>query len=344
MEKTTIKFAVCKQALIGGDPLVMASGTVNYVDAEFDLSTDWQGFDAVRAVWSNGRTNISTTLADGACVVPHEVLAKRGHVYVNLVGSNVIDEELVDRLTTEPVLAAQVAVKSLLTGENTKEVTPSEYEQFVAETKNNADTASAAADASEASAVRAETAATNAQASAEYAEEVAGTAIKVKNMTVSSETLPAGSEATVTKTESTEAFNLHFGIPTGSQGPQGPAGATGPAGTNGADGRRGYSILQVRANPPSRTGTIDGVNYSYRQSLSTIKNQAEVEEVYAKDIVKYNARLYPVVYVDTSYAYYSNYIDLTGPAGADYVLTNQDKSDIADIVVQYIGSADTMSF
>lgn len=33
-----------------------------------------------------------------------------------------------------------------------------------------------------------------------------------------------------------------------------------------------------------------------------------------------------------------------GPQGDDYVLTSQDKQDIADIVVQEIGSADTMSF
>lgn len=33
-----------------------------------------------------------------------------------------------------------------------------------------------------------------------------------------------------------------------------------------------------------------------------------------------------------------------GADGDDYVLTNQDKADIADIVAAYIGSADTMSF
>ena len=33
-----------------------------------------------------------------------------------------------------------------------------------------------------------------------------------------------------------------------------------------------------------------------------------------------------------------------GPQGDDYSLTSQDKQDIADIVVQEIGSADTMSF
>lgn len=33
-----------------------------------------------------------------------------------------------------------------------------------------------------------------------------------------------------------------------------------------------------------------------------------------------------------------------GKDGEDYILTQQDKEDIADIVVQEIGSADTMSF
>ena len=39
-----------------------------------------------------------------------------------------------------------------------------------------------------------------------------------------------------------------------------------------------------------------------------------------------------------------NPVNIKGPAGDDYVLTSQDKTEIADIVIQTIGSADTMSF
>ena len=132
MESITIKFTANGQTLTGGG-LYCASNTVRYIIAEFDLGDNWQGYDSVRAVWSNDFKCISTVLdPSGSCTVPHEVLERRGKVSVNLVGSILEDDELTDRLTTYPVLAITVDANAKICGTETAEVTPSQFEQYVA--------------------------------------------------------------------------------------------------------------------------------------------------------------------------------------------------------------------
>lgn len=132
MESITIKFTANGQTLTGGG-LYCASNTVHYIIADFELGDGWDGFDSVRAVWSNDFKCISTVLdPDGSCTVPHEVLERRGKVSVNLVGSILEDDELTDRLTTYPVLAITVDANAKICGTETAEVTPSQFEQYVA--------------------------------------------------------------------------------------------------------------------------------------------------------------------------------------------------------------------
>ena len=131
MESINISFSANGQQLTGGG-LYCASNTVHYIIADFELGDGWQGFDSVRAVWSNDFKCISTVLdPDGSCTVPHEVLERRGKVSVNLVGSILEDGELTDRLTTYPVLAITVDANAKICGTETAEVTPSQFEQFV---------------------------------------------------------------------------------------------------------------------------------------------------------------------------------------------------------------------
>lgn len=132
MESITIKFTANGQQLTGGG-LHCASNTVHYIIADFDLGDNWQGYDSVRAVWSNDFKCISTVLdPSGSCTVPHEVLERRGKVSVNLVGSILEDDELTDRLTTYPIVAITVDANAKICGTETAEVTPSQFEQYVA--------------------------------------------------------------------------------------------------------------------------------------------------------------------------------------------------------------------
>ena len=167
MESTILSFRVDEQNLVktaGVDKL--ASDTVNYVEAQFSLGANWQDFDSVRAIWTGkGNVSLPTVLdSEGNCEVPHTIVAEMCEVHVNLVGSVVVGGELVDRLTSFPILAVIVTKNALVDGEE-EPITPSQFEQFVAYVKADADRAEDARDDAELAQQRAE----DAQALAEQA-------------------------------------------------------------------------------------------------------------------------------------------------------------------------------
>lgn len=133
MDKVTIHISANEQLLTSAEcPLKVASNTVSYIEAVFELGENWTGYDSVRAVWSTYMDTIATVLdSEGKCVVPHEVMTRTQKVFVNLVGSVVEDDELTDRLTTYPILAVVVNADALVEGTETAPITPSQFEQYV---------------------------------------------------------------------------------------------------------------------------------------------------------------------------------------------------------------------
>lgn len=132
MEKFKVSFEANNQQLksLGTKH---ASDTYADIEATFVLGEKWTDMDSVSAVWWNDFTRIATVLdSQGKCIVPHEVLARKGCVRVNLVGSIVEGDELITRLTSYSAEAVQVNEKIKLTGSETSEITPSQFEQFVA--------------------------------------------------------------------------------------------------------------------------------------------------------------------------------------------------------------------
>ena len=133
MNAVTLNFRADEQKLTTDGVYLYASNTVEYIKAVFDLGANWSGFDSVRAVWYNDFVTISKVLdSNGECTVPHEVLARHSDVYVNLVGSNTEDDELVDRLTTYPLKAIEIDANARVEGNETAPVTPSQFEQYIA--------------------------------------------------------------------------------------------------------------------------------------------------------------------------------------------------------------------
>lgn len=248
MEKFKVSFEANNQQLksIGTKH---ASDTYADIEATFVLGEKWTDMDSVSAVWWNDFTRVATVLdSQGKCVVPHEVLARKGCVRVNLVGSIVEGDELITRLTSYSAEAVQVNEKIKLTGSETSEITPSQYEQFVANVKADADRAEAGATASANSAQNASESATasansasdsaqSAIASAQSAQNASESAItaenakddaedardKILSMRATAETLEAGSDATASYSDGL----LTLGIPRGDRGEQGIQGETG---------------------------------------------------------------------------------------------------------------------
>lgn len=172
MNKQSITFKADEQELIKtGGISSYASNIVAYIEATFELGTNWNGYDSVRAVWSNDYlTDISTVLdSNGKCIVPTEVLTDTGNVTVNLVGSIADGDTLTDRLTTYPCKAVIVDADAKVEGDETESITPSQFEQFVEIVHDEAEQAEADAD-------RAEEAADKAEQEADKAEQAAANA------------------------------------------------------------------------------------------------------------------------------------------------------------------------
>ena len=273
MDKSIITFSANEQNLqkTGGIGCY-ASDTVSYIEAHFALGENWSGYDSIRAVWFNDYKTISTVLdSDGVCIVPHEVLVSRGKVMVNLVGSVLVSDELSDRLTTFPCEALKVSAKAKISGSETAEITPSQFEQFVSIVISEVE--------------------------------------KVTGMTAQAETLPAGSQATARYENGILYLGIPQGIrgergETGAdgadgngiasvvynadysltlifdngerfttppiRGERGPAGADGRDGTDGADGvTPNISIGNVETLEPSedayvtRRGTDDNPIFDF---------------------------------------------------------------------------------
>ncbi len=101
--------------------------------------------------------------------------------------------------------------------------------------------------------------------------------------------------------------------PQGIQGIQGPKGDTGAKGDNGDPGPKGDTGAQ---GPKGDTGTAG------RGIASIVKTSTSG-----------NVDTYTITYTDSTTQTYTVTNGVNGQDGSDYVLTSQDKSDIADIVL-----------
>lgn len=177
MDKQIITFSANEQTLRKTGGLdIYASKTVSYIEAHFDLGQNWSGYDSIEAVWWNDYVRPVRTVLDteGVCVVPTEVLLRKSVVYVNLVGVIASGNTLTDRLTSVPITALTVKFNAQLGEGTTTPLTPSEYEQFVATVKADADRAEDAKDSARGYAESASASAKSAEEWADKAEQSAG--------------------------------------------------------------------------------------------------------------------------------------------------------------------------
>ena len=177
MNTSVITFQVDEQILIKtGGVDDFASDPYSYVVAEFTLGQNWDSFDSVRAIFSTRHTIKQAVLNhEGKCIVPWEVLTKRGEVQVNLVGSIVENLVLTDRLTSFAIRALNVT-QDVPVCAGDPPISPSQFEEFVAIVKDDADRAEdakTAAETAQEAAETAQTAAENAQTGAESAQTAA---------------------------------------------------------------------------------------------------------------------------------------------------------------------------
>lgn len=117
MKKKLIEFEANEQTLTRRSELLkIASGTVNYLIASFELGANWNSFDKVCAIWHNSMREEPVILdSEGKCVIPSSVLDDEGTVKVNLEGTGQNG-----RLTTYTVSAVIVSERVPADGEPTQ--------------------------------------------------------------------------------------------------------------------------------------------------------------------------------------------------------------------------------
>lgn len=106
MNKQIIEFeAPGNQKLKRVSPLrTFACDTVNYIEAHFNLSDEWAGYNERYAVWYTERGQKESTIdADGKTVIPREVLTQPGTLKMNLCFNYVENSKLTARDTSYPV-------------------------------------------------------------------------------------------------------------------------------------------------------------------------------------------------------------------------------------------------
>lgn len=83
----------------------------------------------------------------------------------------------------------------------------------------------------------------------------------------------------------------------------------------GDTGQRGTGFLTIATGPTSHATVVNGINVANRISLSTVKSQAGVSEVFAGDTLRHSYYLYPVIYVDEAYVYCGASMNIRGSDG-----------------------------
>lgn len=105
----------------------------------------------------------------------------------------------------------------------------------------------------------------------------------------------------------------------GEPGAKGDKGDKGDKGNTGATGSRGTGILKTTTGVSPYTAAVGGVSPKYRIPVSVLKTQSNVNTVLVGDTVLYGGFLYPVIFVDSTYAYMADRTDIRGAAGEDGV-------------------------
>lgn len=202
------------------------------------------------------------------------------------------------------------------------------------------------------------------------AEEAAEKAEAIQDLDARAETLEAGEAATVTKeTSETGDITLVFGLPRGEAGPAGPAGMPGTPGSQGIQGPAGDPITIESYH---HAGTQTYVYFSDGTELTIpdgqpgpagsqgpagpAGSQGEAITVTSVEHDEY-AGITAIIFSDDTKVEIPDGVQgpagpagsqgptgPQGPAGSDYVLTAQDKQDIAAAAAALLENGDSLSY
>ena len=97
-------------------------------------------------------------------------------------------------------------------------------------------------------------------------------------------------------------------------------------GKDGTDGTRGTGILNITGGLASHSATVNGSTSAYRILLSRVKTDSKVNDVLVGDTIRYSTFLYPIIHVDSEYAYCSARTSIQGSAGTSITVKSVSES------------------
>lgn len=141
MDSTTVRFRLSGQELtMVGNHHRFASNSVGIVRIEVEPSDEWLDFDSVDCIFQNDQDRTTMTMfyefGTYACMTPADMLSRISNVFINLSGKNLVDGDLVERLTTYPTLAFIIDVSSNVANYRETVIPANQYEQYIAAVRN----------------------------------------------------------------------------------------------------------------------------------------------------------------------------------------------------------------
>lgn len=125
MGKTSIKIDCVDQRLFVSSGPVIASGGKNEDLVEFSFCQLWDGFEKYAVFYRSKDAVYRSAVSENQCVIPHEVLADDGWIYIGVFGTNG------DVTRTSEVLKYRVAEGAITEGTKPSDPTPDIYAQFM---------------------------------------------------------------------------------------------------------------------------------------------------------------------------------------------------------------------
>lgn len=116
-------FEISHQTIKRTDCFNVVEKSQNYLDAEFKfITSDWDGVSKTACFVHEDGTKVNAVLVDDMCIVPWEVLANKGLLYVSVFGGDLIT---VDRAKV------RIEKSGMVDGVAPQPPTPSEYAQIL---------------------------------------------------------------------------------------------------------------------------------------------------------------------------------------------------------------------
>ena len=304
---------------------------------EFEFSEEITNDFVKEAYFTFEENTYKQIIVNNECSFPSEVLEKKGQIEIGVVAYLIENEEEIKRYNPSPVFISTLVGSLKDNPENTEPITPSEMEQFEYALNNGLNDLSSGL--------------------TRLDDEIDDLQEKVNSGYFDGQDGRDGANGitpTIGDNGNWYLGNTDTGKPSrGEQGIPGEIGATGATGQPGRDGTNGVDGVSPIVTT-SKSGSITTIEITDKNGTHTatindgINGQNGANGFSPTVQTSKSGKTTTITITDATGNHTATILDgndgQDGQDGSDYVLTNQDKQDIADIVLSELPDADEVSY